>query len=76
MRRMDIIRLSGAAMWVAGVFLFFPAPAERMDWEHWLAGCGLCLRRDLALVALVTIAGAEGGAKVRQTALCYPLPGA
>lgn len=38
MRRIDVIGLSGAAMWVAGVFLVFPASAERMDWESWLGG--------------------------------------
>jgi hypothetical protein len=38
MRWIDVIGLSGAAMWVTGVFLFLSTSAERMDWEHCLGG--------------------------------------
>jgi hypothetical protein len=38
MRRIDLLGLSGVAMWVAGVTLAFPTSAARMDGVYLLGG--------------------------------------
>jgi len=66
MRRIDFLGLSGAAMWVAGVTLAFPASGTRIDGLYMLGGFLLLVAGLACVVAWLLLRWSQSEAARRN----------